>query len=119
MGNKPSPCPLPLGEGESAHVKNWRNRGEGNTNAQKIRVIQFPSVYTILFQPDARNERGWNFTKLPSPAKRGELWMFRWKGTFFESIEDKSVLEGDIEVILNRTVEIQLRFRLVAQSEPL
>jgi hypothetical protein len=119
MGNKPSPCPLPMGEGESALVKNCRNRGEGNTNAQKIRVIQFPSVYTILFQPDARNERGWDFTKLPSPAQRGKLWMLGRKGAFVESVQNESVLEGDIHINLNRTVEIQLRFRLVAQREPL
>ena len=45
--------------------------------------------------------------------------MLRREGTFVKGIQHKPGLEGDIQVILKRTVEIQLWFRLVAQGESL
>src|SRR5262245_42670769 len=71
-----------------------------------------------LFQAYARDQRWRDFAKLPTPAKRSKLRMFRRKGAFLEAVKNKSVLEGEVHIILKRTVEIQLRFWLVTKRQP-
>ena len=45
------------------------------------------------------------------------LWDFRRKGTFLEAIEDKPVLEAEVQIVLKWTIKIDLWFGLVAQGE--
>lgn len=68
-------------------------------------------------QSHSHDERGRNLAEPASPPKRGRLRMIRREGALIEAIEDESVSKGDVQVILDRAMEIQLRPGLIAKRQ--
>ena len=62
------------------------------------------------------DEDGRDLTEFAAPSERSSLRMVRWEGAFRESIEDEAALEGFVQIIFERTVEIELGFGLVAEG---
>ena len=57
------------------------------------------------------------FAELAAPAKRSGLRCFGRKSSFFEAIEDEAVFESEVQVVLKRAFEIDLRLWLVSQCQ--
>ena len=73
-------------------------------------------MFLIQPHPDDKHRR--DLAEISSPAQRIFLRVVGWEGAFFEAINNESVLEAEFQLILDGTLEIELRFRLVAQSKP-
>jgi len=69
-------------------------------------------------QAHAGDKDGRKFVKLAAPGERAAGLDFGREGAFFESVEDEAVLESEVEVGLERAMEVELRFGLVAQGQP-
>ena len=71
----------------------------------------------LLSQSHPCDDHGGEFAEFSTPTERKELWNFGREGAFFKAIEDESVFEAEVEVILKRAFKIDLRLGLVAQGE--
>jgi hypothetical protein len=49
-------------------------------------------------------DHNWDFAEFATPTQRAELWMVGRKGAFGKAIQDESVLDGEVQVILQGTM---------------
>ena len=83
---------------QRSNVKGQRLNGNGGGSSRQTQACD--------------QDRG-NFTELATPSERISLQVTGWKSTLFETIQHETVLEAQVQVVLERAVKIKLRPGLV------